>query len=199
MLRHSSMDIKEIAKNEIRDVFISEEGLKELLGNDVYQHSERVCDFAIIIGQAYNFNLQDLIDLAVGSLLHDIGKAYVNSLILQKAGKLTKNERVLIEQHPHEGYCKIKNLDFNKRVVDIIHYHHERLDASGYPEKNSRKKIGILTQIVSVADVYEALTTKRVYHEPYSREEAFQIMKAQPGLNQTAITILEEYVASQDR
>ncbi len=192
------MDVKEIAKNEIRNVFIGETGLKELLGDDVYRHSERVCDLSLIIGKAYNFNLQDLIDLAIGALLHDIGKAYVNNQILQKAGKLTKNERVLIEQHPHEGYCKIKNLDFNRRIVDIIHYHHERLDASGYPEKYSRKKIGILTQIVSVADVYEALTAKRVYHAPYSTEEAFQIMESQPGLNQTAVKILHEYVSLQD-
>lgn len=186
------MDIRKIAKEEIRTAFISDAGLKDLLGEDVYRHSGRVCALALSIADAYGFNLQEKIDLAVGSLLHDIGKAYVPQAILQKAERLTQNERVLIEQHPHEGYRRIKDLDFRKNVVDIIHFHHERLDGSGYPEKYSRKKISILTQIVSVADVYEALTARRVYHEPYSSERAFEIMEAQAGLNQLAVSILKE-------
>ena len=104
---------------------------------------------------------------------------------------------MIIECHPQLGYIVLKNLGFNDNVTDIVHYHHERLDASGYPERLSGNKINICTQIVSIADVFDALTTKRVYHQKRSADQAFEIMKQQKGLNQIAIFILEEIMHKQ--
>ena len=186
------MDVKEIAKTLIAKHYST--AWAEILGKEVYRHSERVCDFALMVADGYGLNLQEKIDLATGALLHDIGKSYVNQDILYKLDKLTQDDRMLIECHPMQGYSALKRRDFNKPVIDIVHYHHERLDKKGYPEQLSGKMIGLLVQIVSVADVYEALTARRVYHEPKTPEEAFCIMEADEGLNQVAVAVLKKKV-----
>lgn len=182
--------IKEIAHNIIEKEFCPL--LNEILGDEVYHHSCGVCDYALLLAEKYGLNLQQKIDLAVGALLHDIGKGYVNQNILYKAEKLTKDDRMLIECHPQLGFQVVSPLNFNREVIDIVHYHHERLNGQGYPERLNPPEIGLLTQIISVADVFEALTATRVYHEKASKEKAFAIMEKDDGLNQVAVALLKE-------
>lgn len=188
--------VKEIAHSIVEKEFPLL--LNEILGDEVYHHSCGVCDYALLIAEKYGLNLQQKLDLAVGSLLHDIGKGYVNQNILYKAEKLTKDDRMIIECHPQLGYQVVSPLNFNQEVIDIVHYHHERLDGQGYPERLSSPQIGILTQIVSVADVYEALTADRVYHEKASKEKAFTIMEGDAGLNQVAVALLKEVLKEEE-
>lgn len=193
MLRRCKLcmkNIKDIALNIIKDKYTKD--FQYSLGEDVFEHCSRTCDIALQIAEVYGFNLQQKIDLATGALLHDIGKSYVNQDVLNKAKKLTQDDRTLIECHPQYGFWILKQLDFNRTVVDIVYHHHERLDGSGYPQKLRGHKIDILTQIVSAADVYEALTADRVYHKKRSKEEALKIMKSDKGLNQVAVDILTE-------
>lgn len=191
------IDIEKTAEELVKKTYSSQ--YDEILGEEVFHHSKRVCHISLLIAEEYGFDLQKKIDIAMGALLHDVGKSYVNPNILYKADKLTKDDRMIIECHPQLGYIVLKNLGFNDNVTDIVHYHHERLDASGYPERLSGNKINICTQIVSIADVFDALTTKRVYHQKRSVDQAFEIMKQQKGLNQIAISILEEIMYKQKK
>lgn len=189
--------VKEIAHSIIEQEFPL--SLNDILGDEVYRHSCGVCDYALLIAEKYELNLQQKIDLAIGSLLHDIGKGYVNQNILYKAERLTKDDRMIIECHPQLGFQVVSPSNFNQEVIDIVHYHHERLDGQGYPERLRSPRIGILTQIVSVADVFEALTADRVYHEKSSQDKAFAIMEGNVGLNQVAVALLKEALEENEK
>ena len=182
------MKIIDVAFQTIQRLYT--EHLSDVLGDEVYHHSYRVCEYSLLVADYYEFNLQEKIDIAIGSLLHDIGKSYVNQCVLNKTETLTRDDRILIECHPQHGFLLVENLGFNDRVLDIIHHHHERLNASGYPDRLHEENISIYTQIVAVADVYDALTSDRVYHKKVSKEKAFSIMRKDDGLNQTVVEIL---------
>lgn len=182
----------QIAKKIIADIV----DLTEKLSTDVevQQHSERVCQYSLILAKEYGLNLQERVDICTGALLHDIGKIYINKNILNKKEKLNKDDRCLIELHSQTGYLDIKQYCLNKAVLDIVHHHHERLDGSGYPEKIYGDEISLLTQLVSIADVFDALTSNRIYREKLSYKKAFEIMEEDRGLNQVAIHILKNKI-----
>ena len=182
----------QLAKKIIADIV----DLKEKLSTDVevQQHSERVCQYSLILAKEYGLNLQERVDICTGALLHDIGKIYINKNILNKKEKLNKDDRCLIELHSQTGYLDIKQYCLNKAVLDIVHHHHERLDGSGYPEKIYGDEISLLTQLVSIADVFDALTSNRIYREKLSYKKAFEIMEENRGLNQVAIHILKNKI-----
>lgn len=182
--------VKQIAKGIIKELYGS--SLEEALDSEVYEHSDRVCDYALRIAEAYHLNLQEQIDIAVGALMHDIGKGFVNPMILNKPQKLTKDDRSLIEFHTQQGFLYIRNMDFNPAVVDIVHYHHERLNGAGYPERLRGRDIPLAVQIVSVADVFDALTSDRIYHDKIAPKEAVKKMKKDSGLNRLCTDILED-------
>lgn len=195
----SNQEIVELAIAKIDEAFKDNPVLSDwrnLLGNDVYSHSARVCEFALAIADGYEMNLHDRLQIAIGSYLHDIGKFWVNQDVLNKVKGFSKDDRTLVEGHPQLGYHNLRHSNFSREVYDIVHYHHERLDGSGYPELYTEKKISILTQIVSVADVYEALTADRVYHKAKTKDEAIEIMRQDKGLNQVAIRVLNDWLES---
>lgn len=184
----TNTEIVNIAQKEIQAAGIC---IKEILGREVYRHSLNTCRISLRIATEFEFNLQEKIDLAMGALLHDIGKSCVSQEILNKEETLTKDDRMLIECHPQQGYLYLKPFKFNQKVLDIVHYHHERLNGDGYPESLNKKQIDILVQIVSVADVYDALTSDRVYHKAKTPETAFKILEDDNGLNQIVVKILK--------
>ncbi|MBQ8234762.1 MAG: HD domain-containing protein [Bacilli bacterium] len=162
--------------------------------NEVYQHSLNVCRISIILGLCYNFNLDELITLAIGSLLHDIGKLYLDKDVLYKPDRLTDNERLFIEAHTSLGYKVMRDIDINPVVLEIIKSHHEKLNGKGYPEGLYTAQINILIQIVTIADIYDALTSERVYKGAYTQKKAFEIMEQDDGLNQVILGILKELI-----
>ena len=163
--------------------------------SEVYQHSLSVCRVAVLLGVYYNMNLNELIDIAVGSLLHDIGKVYLNKDILYKPDRLSDDERIFIEAHTSLGYKMIKEAEINPTILDIIKSHHEKLDGRGYPEGLHNPQISIYVQLVTVADIYDALISPRVYKEPFSQEQAFRIMEEEKGLNSIAVSILKDILS----
>ena len=169
---------------------------KRLLSGEVYNHSENVCNLSLILCERFGFDLNTKIEVAMGALLHDIGKSQVNQDILDKVEKLTTDDRLLIECHPQLGHQLLRKLCLPKIVIDIAHYHHEKLDGSGYPDALDARKIDIRTQIVTVADMYDAMATDRSYRPAMKNDEIFKILEEDNRLkiNQTAVKILKSHI-----
>ena len=120
-------------------------------------------------------------NIITGAILHDLGKLEVDPLILNKPGKLSKEEFEIIKQHPAFGYESATNLRLADGIKDIILHHHENYDGSGYPDGLSGKEISIGAMAVHIADVYEARCSKRIYKEANARQEIKEDMKSLVG------------------
>ena len=134
-----------------------------------------------------NFSKSEINMISSAAVLHDIGKIAVPDAILNKPGKLTKEEFEVIKRHPVDGSEMIKSMeDYQNRIYFeycyvICRFHHEWYDGSGYPDRLKGEEIPLIAQVASVADVLEALTTKRVYKDAYSLDEAYEIIKSECG------------------
>ena len=120
--------------------------------------------------------------LALGGLLHDMGKLSVPDHILTKPGKLDDDEFAVIRRHPAWGRELLAELGgFPPLVLDLVESHHERLDGAGYPRGALAGTLPLEVRILTVADVYDALTADRVYREAWSPERAFGVLDADTG------------------
>jgi len=129
-----------------------------------FEHSINVCIISLIIGMSIDLDENKLKELGVGSLLHDIGKLFINDEILKKPDKLTFDEFEQIKKHSVYGFDILKsNNDIAMSSAYIALGHHERVDGSGYPMKLKGDNIHQSARIVAIADVYDALTSERVY------------------------------------
>jgi putative two-component system response regulator len=144
-------------------------------------HSERVRDYSLALYDELGFDDEDeRKEIYTGALLHDIGKIGVRDEVLKSNRKLDEEERKEIEIHPQKGFeiCHdIKSLQ--KGTIDIIHYHHEKIDGTGYPEGLKGDVIPLVAQIVSIGDIYDALTSDRAYRNKNSPEDALKIMQTE--------------------
>lgn len=145
---------------------------------DIYTrgHSERVSLISEKIAIEMKLSDEQIHIIKRGALLHDIGKVGVRDSVLLKAGRLDDNEFTEIKNHTIFGYNVCKNLNTFKNYLNIIRSHHEKLDGSGYPDGLKGDELSIEVKIVSVADVFDALTSKRVYRDALSYETAFKIL-----------------------
>jgi HD-GYP domain-containing protein (c-di-GMP phosphodiesterase class II) len=158
--------------------------LVALAEKDLYteEHTRRVALRAVQVGDELGFAPERLRDLALGGLLHDIGKLSVPDEILKKPGALTASEFELVEEHPERGRRLLRELGgFGDRVLRLVRDHHERLDGSGYPNGARGDDIDLDTRILSVCDVYDALLSRRVYREAWSHEQAVALLRAGAG------------------
>lgn len=144
-------------------------------------HSYRVALTAVRIGQALHLSADDLRALAIGGLMHDVGKIEVPDSILNKPGRLTQEERRTIEQHPEAGYRLCRNVGIMPKELEIVRYHHERWDGGGYPMGLSGGNIPKLARILAIADVYDALTSTRSYRGAHTHESAYRIILDESG------------------
>ncbi len=128
-------------------------------------HSLNVSIISRLIGTWVGLNKEDLDQLTLAGLLHDIGKSRIPDVILLKPGKLTAQEYEFIKKHPIYGFEAVENQKIDKRIKDAVLLHHERYDGSGYPFGYSGDKLCTYACIVSIADVYDAMTSKRCYHD----------------------------------
>lgn len=136
------------------------------------QHSVRVRDLSLILGQVIGLTPSELDDLARGTLLHDIGKIATPDAILLKPGKLTPDEWKIMKRHTQAGYDIVKSSERLASAAELILSHHEKFDGSGYPRGLKGKEICLGARIFSVIDAYDAMRSVRVYKDPISEEEA---------------------------
>ncbi len=138
------------------------------------EHTRRVALLAARVGEELKLSATARRHLAVGGLLHDIGKLSVPLEILNKPGKLTDEEFAAIKRHPGDGRKLLEELGgFPEAVRGLVSDHHERLDGSGYPRGLQRREMSVETRILAVVDVYDALVSDRVYRAAWSPERAF--------------------------
>lgn len=135
-------------------------------------HTRRVTEYAMLLGHAMGIDNDDLAVLRRASDLHDIGKLVIDLSCIQKPGKLDEHEWELIRKHPEVGANIIEPLSFMKRERNIILHHHERVDGKGYPTGASSKDLDVLTRIITIADSFDAMTSRRNYRLNLSKTEA---------------------------
>lgn len=183
------LDIGELimcAKNLVQNSLMSEnKGLLNVLleyDEDTYRHSVNVANFAVTVGIYIGLTIEELHNVAIGALLHDIGKSELPTDIIQKNGKLTDTEYRLVKQHPRIGYllANISGVN-NSSVKQIIYQHHENYDGTGYPRNLYGKNSFRLARLIHICDVYEALCAKRSYKEALPRRAVKQIMEKGAG------------------
>lgn len=144
-------------------------------------HNYRVAWFAALLAERLGIQGQEMQSLIAGSLLHDIGKIAVPDSILLKPTTLTDDEMTTMRTHVTEGSQIVSGMGWLEGAKEVVCGHHEKWDGSGYPEKLSGQAIPLSARIFAVADVFDALISKRHYKEPYSFERVMQIMDKGAG------------------
>lgn len=140
-------------------------------------HIERVSQYAAFLGERIGLDEDKLETIRIGALIHDIGKICVDLTILHKPGKLNRNEFEQIKQHPILGEQICSPLKALHDAGIIVRCHHEKLDGSGYPDGLSGDQISLETRIVTIADIFDALTTERSYRKALTVEETLEVMQ----------------------
>jgi len=144
-------------------------------------HVERVQSYAIRLGQAMEWPLDDMVILEYGALLHDIGKIAIPEAVLNKPGPLTQEEFSIIQTHTTMGARIIEGIAHLRDALPYILYHHEKWDGSGYPEGLRGDLIPRQGRLLALADVFDALTSPRPYHEKVGSNEALQLIGRESG------------------
>jgi HD-GYP domain-containing protein (c-di-GMP phosphodiesterase class II) len=161
----------------LRDMFIST--IKSLVraidAKDQYTsgHSERVMEYSLAVAKEMELSEEETENLKLSSLLHDVGKIGIREKVLLKKGALTDKERGQMQEHPAIGKNIVETINDSARIINGIVEHHEKYGGGGYPANLKGNKISLYGRIIAIADVYDALTTKRPYHGKLSGKEAF--------------------------
>lgn len=142
-----------------------------------YKHCLRVAMMSVTIGKSLQLPRNKMHDLCEAALLHDLGKRTIDVDIIRKPGRLTDDEFMAIKKHPQNGYVLLrKNGGYSEEVMNAVLMHHEKYDGTGYPLGLKGEQITYLARIITVADVYDALTSNRPYRQPWSVAEAEEFM-----------------------
>lgn len=149
--------------------------------SDTNLHNYRVTIYAIRLAVTVGLKREYIAGLIKGSFLHDIGKIAISDRILLKPGKLTEEEREIMKTHVHHGIDIIGHYDWLKDAADIVRYHHEKFDGSGYELGLQGHDIPVSARIFALADVFDALTSRRPYKEPFPLGKAMQILEESKG------------------
>jgi HD-GYP domain-containing protein (c-di-GMP phosphodiesterase class II) len=166
-IKQAKQLVSELAENVVKNP-TALLWLTQLKNKDEYTslHSLNVCVLSLFFGRSLNLPEEQLHTLGLGALLHDVGKLKVPTEVLNKPGRLSTEEFGVMKQHTVFGYELMKNRgELSNNALDIIIQHHERLDGSGYPYNLGHGQISHFSKLVSIVDVYDAITSKRVYHE----------------------------------
>lgn len=137
-------------------------------------HGRRVSHYAERLGRRLRLSMEDIENIRIGGMLHDIGKiGFSNRIFSDEEAALSKEMHDEIHSHPWIGRMILASMNFNDAVLDYVCYHHERVDGNGYPSGLSSDQIPLGAKIISVADCFDAMTTDRSYQRKKSLPEAF--------------------------
>ncbi len=145
-----------------------------------HTHSLNVSIYALSLGAHMNLDEEDLASLGRAALLHDIGKSEIDHTIVNKQGKLSADEFKAMESHPSIGHEIAVNIGVeDKKMLDGIRHHHEKLDGMGYPDSLCGDEITLFPRIIGICDIFDALTTRRSYKEAMRSFDALYLMKTE--------------------
>ena len=164
------------------------------------RHTRRVALRAVQVGEVLGLSPSRLRTLAIGALVHDIGKLSVPDAILKKPGPLDETEYAIVQEHPERGDKLLNELGgFSPSVRHLVRDHHERLDGAGYPRALKAEEIDLDTRILTVCDVYDALISKRVYRAAWSHDDAIALLRRETGtaFDARCVAALEQVVAEE--
>ncbi len=164
---------------------------------DVYTdgHCQRLAAYAVALGSTLGLSDDDIAVLHRGGFLHDIGKVGVPDAVLFKPGPLAAEEYERIKQHTVIGDRLCGELRSLQRVRSIVRHHHERLDGSGYPDGLTGDVIPLLAQIMSIVDIYDALTTARPYKPAFPSAQAYEEMRREAKKGWRRTDLVEAFIA----
>lgn len=149
----------------------------EVKDSYTHSHSESVNNYAVALAETLKLSPKDLDLLNKACLLHDLGKIGIDDSILQKVTPLTFEERKNIERHPIIGSQILRSVRSLWEVADIVRYHHERYDGSGYPDRLKGEEIPLLARLLTLADSFDAMTSDRPYRQALTLEQAVEQLK----------------------
>ena len=145
--------------------------------NYTFLHSVSVCTLMVAFCHSRNMDAETVRQAGIGGLLHDVGKTLVPDAILNKPGRLTEEEFVLLRRHPSDGHeILCRSPEIGPIPLDITLHHHERCDGSGYPDRLETGAISELAQMAAIVDVYDAITADRCYHKGMPAAQALRKM-----------------------
>jgi GGDEF domain-containing protein len=148
----------------------------ELRDSYTQGHSSRVADFAYLLASLSNISLDECNEIYIAALLHDVGKIGIPDTILLKPGKLEDDEYTLIKQHGVLSGKILEKMPKYKKLAFIVKHHHEDYNGKGYPDGLKKEEIPLGARIISIVDVFDALTSKRIYREMMPLKKALSIM-----------------------
>ena len=153
----------------------------ELRDKETEGHSRRVTEFAVKLAKKMGIAGEELKDIRSGSILHDIGKISIPDEILHKNGRLTPEERIIVEQHPETAFKLLSRIPFLSKAIEIPYCHHEKWDGTGYPRGLAGEGIPLSARIFAVADVWDALSNDRPYNKAWERGQIIEYFREQSG------------------
>jgi HD-GYP domain-containing protein (c-di-GMP phosphodiesterase class II) len=151
-----------IAMHELIDVVVN---ILDARDPYTFIHSWRVAELSVLIAETMDLPDERIDKIHIAAHLHDIGKIGVPDKVLNKTGKLSRDEMLLMQAHPRIGYNIIERLPVLREISRIVLYHHERFDGLGYPEGIFGENIPLESRIISVADAFDALSSDRPYRK----------------------------------
>lgn len=154
-----------------------------------FKHSSHVTEMALKIAAKFDLSEKEMLMIREGALLHDLGKISIPDDILKKPGRLSELERRIIMTHPGRGGDLLARVPQLRELAPIARYHHERPDGKGYPEGLKGDQIPLMSQIVALADFFEALSAKRPYKEPWAVTEIVKEIESVRGAQFTSAVI----------
>jgi putative nucleotidyltransferase with HDIG domain len=144
-------------------------------------HQIEVALLAKAIAQEMSADNEFISCIFLAAQIHDVGKIMIPPEILTVPGKLNNMQQTVIKMHPQTGYSILKPIDFPWDIAQVIYQHHERLNGTGYPQGLPGEQIRLESKILAVADVVQAMVSKRSYHTPVSVEKAIEELEANKG------------------
>lgn len=170
---------------KLHDTFLhTTEALAEVINSrDPYTggHTRRVGQYTMQMAKTLGLSTKKKEDLRLAAILHDIGKIGIDDSILRKGGIFSPAEKEVMKKHPEIGAAILKHIDEMSGVTPGVHHHHEWFDGSGYPDGLAGEDIPLSARIISIADVFDALTTDRPYRKSLGTKGAVKLMQADSG------------------
>jgi HD-GYP domain-containing protein (c-di-GMP phosphodiesterase class II) len=153
----------------------------DLRDQETEEHTQRVTDLTVKLALRLGISSAEIIHLRRGAVLHDIGKVAIPDRILFKPGPLADDEWKIMRRHPGIAVDLLSPVSYLKPALDIPHWHHEKWDGTGYPDRLGGEDIPFAARMFALVDVYDALTSDRPYRGAWSKEETLHHISEQAG------------------